>query len=101
MEMAKKPTDTIALQVRMPEGLRAQLANEAEKAQRSLNSEILWRLGQTLSQEWQGFIAKQEAAEAREQALYERLKQNPKFQETVQRIIKEMIEKPESWKKGR
>jgi hypothetical protein len=99
--MARKPTDTIALQVRMPEAIRRHLASEAEKAQRSLNSEILWRLNQTLSQEWREFIAGQEEAEKRELALYERLKLNPKFQETVQRIIKEMLDKPESFKKGR
>jgi len=43
-----KPNDPIALQVRMTEGLRRKLAGAAQKNGRSLNAEILWRLGQTL-----------------------------------------------------
>ena len=46
-----KPNDPIALQVRMTEGLRRKLAGAAEKNGRSLNAEILWRLGQTLEKE--------------------------------------------------
>jgi Arc-like DNA binding domain len=46
-----KPNDAIALQVRMTEGLRRKLASAAEKNGRSLNAEILWRLGQTLEKE--------------------------------------------------
>ena len=46
-----KPNDPIALQVRMTEGLRRKLASAAEKNGRSLNAEILWRLGQTLEKE--------------------------------------------------
>lgn len=41
----------IALQVRMTEGLRRKLASAAEKNGRSLNAEILWRLGQTFEKE--------------------------------------------------
>ena len=43
--------DPIALQVRMTEGLRRKLAGAAEKNGRSLNAEILWRLGQTFEKE--------------------------------------------------
>jgi Arc-like DNA binding domain len=39
------------LRLRLPETLRKKLAQEAEKSQRSLNSEILWRLGQSLGAE--------------------------------------------------
>jgi hypothetical protein len=46
-----KPNDPIALQVRMTEGLRRKLAGAAQKNGRSLNAEILWRLGQTLEKE--------------------------------------------------
>ena len=46
-----KPNDPIALQVRMTEGLRRKLAGAAEKNGRSLNAEILWRLGQTFEKE--------------------------------------------------
>jgi len=43
----RKLTDIVPLQVRIPEGLRRKLAKEAEENGRSLNSEIVWRLGQS------------------------------------------------------
>jgi hypothetical protein len=49
--MNRKSDDPIALQVRMTEGLRAKLAKAAEQNGRSLNAEILWRLGQTFPEE--------------------------------------------------
>jgi Arc-like DNA binding domain len=51
MPMARKATDTVNLRVRMPEGIRKRLAVEAEGSRRSLNSEIVWRLGQSLGEE--------------------------------------------------
>ncbi len=42
--MARKPTDIVPLQVRLPERLRKFLAAEAEKNGRSLNAEIVHRL---------------------------------------------------------
>lgn len=57
MPAARKPNDPIALQVRMTEGLRRKLANAAEKNGRSLNSEILWRLGRTLDEQSQRLIS--------------------------------------------
>jgi hypothetical protein len=50
MPTARKPSDIIALQVRLAESLRRKLATAAEKSGRSLNSEILWRLGQTFDE---------------------------------------------------
>jgi hypothetical protein len=44
----KKPSDPIALQVRMNEGLRRRLAKAAEENGRSLNAEILMLLAQAL-----------------------------------------------------
>ena len=49
--MSRKADDPIALQVRMTEGLRHKLAKAAERNGRSLNAEIVWRLGQTFPQE--------------------------------------------------
>jgi hypothetical protein len=49
--MSRKSDDPIALQVRMTEGLRAKLAKAAEQNGRSLNAEILWRLGQTFPED--------------------------------------------------
>jgi len=83
MPRARKPSDTIALQVRMPEKLRRHLASEAEKAKRSLNSEILWRLGQTFGEEWQRFIKGVEDKEREFQEFNEQLQQDPEFQKFI------------------
>jgi len=66
--------DPIALQVRMTEGLRRKLAGAAEKNGRSLNAEILWRLGQTLEKE-------------------ERKKQDDEILETLSPEVRASIEK--------
>ncbi len=52
--MAKKPPppdEPINLRLRMPEALHAKLVAEAEANERSLNSEIVYRLGQSLGTE--------------------------------------------------
>jgi Arc-like DNA binding dprotein len=46
--MARKPTDTVKLQLRFHEALRRRLAREAKKNNRSLNAEIVHRLEQSL-----------------------------------------------------
>lgn len=61
--MARKPSDVVPLQVRMPEGLRKRLVALAEGSQRSLNSEIVWRLGQSLGPEGAEFIKDHVTAE--------------------------------------
>jgi Arc-like DNA binding domain len=88
--MARKPSETVNLRVRLPESLRRTLANEAEKANRSLNAEILWRLGQTLSEDWQRFIVGLEVREREEEELRERIMQNPEMQETLKRLIADL-----------
>jgi translation initiation factor 2 alpha subunit (eIF-2alpha) len=85
--MARKGTDTVNLRLRMPEALRKTLASEAEKANRSLNSEILWRLGQTFGEQWQRFIAGMEEQERTEQERLDRMMQDPKLQKALREII--------------
>jgi hypothetical protein len=51
------------LRLRLPETLRRKLATEAEKSQRSLNSEILWRLGQSLGAEGSALVEEHETLE--------------------------------------
>ena len=50
-------------QSNLPDGLRKLLASQAEKSKRSLNSEIVWRLGQTLGPEGAWFIEQYETTE--------------------------------------
>jgi hypothetical protein len=92
--MARKPTTIVSLRLRLPEALRATLASEAEKAARSLNSEILWRLGQTLSEEWRRFIAGQEDAERRDQETLDRIMSNPKSRAILNKLIADARAKP-------
>jgi translation initiation factor 2 alpha subunit (eIF-2alpha) len=87
MARKRKPDDPIALQVRMVEGLRAKLANAAETNGRSLNSEILWRLGQTFDEEWGRLTTQMEEREKRNQDLLERMRNDPELQKSLAEII--------------
>jgi hypothetical protein len=87
--MARKATDTANLRLRLSEALRKTLASEAEKNNRSLNSEILWRLGQTLSAEWQEFIAQSEQLLRDRDMRMEELFNDPKVREGVAKIVAE------------
>jgi|SRR5215469_11471176 len=97
--MARKPTDAVNLRLRLPDALRAQLAAEAEKNARSLNGEILFRLGQTMSDQWQEFIAGQVQREADEREWAEQITQSPQFQEMLAKFIREQNpQKRKNWK---
>jgi hypothetical protein len=91
MARKRKPDDPIALQVRMVEGLRAKLADAAEKNGRSLNSEILWRLGQTFDEEWGRLTAQMEDREKRDQDLLEQFRQDPEKQKALAELIAPLI----------
>jgi hypothetical protein len=83
MARKKRADEMVPLTLRLPEGLRAQIAAEADKAERSLNAEILWRLGQTLGEEWRRFIAGVEEKEKRSEEIVERIGQSPLFKEFI------------------
>ena len=93
--MARKPTDTVNLRLRLPEGLRKELAARADKANRSLNGEILWRLGQTFGEQWQRFIAGMEEVERTEQEILERMKQDPEFNKALAEMVARLPKKNE------
>jgi hypothetical protein len=88
--MAKQPTDMVNLRLRLPEGLRERLADEAEEANRSLNSEILWRLSHTFGGKWEQFVAEAEEEEKRRQEILEEMRLNPKMQEALTRVIADL-----------
>ena len=85
--MARKPSETINLRVRMPETLRTTIAVEAAKAGRSLNSEILYRLGLTLDEQWQRFVAGIEKEEKSVAELCERVINSPEMAQIVNKLI--------------
>jgi hypothetical protein len=95
------------LRLRWPKPLRDQIAAEAEKAGRSINSEILHRLGLTLDQRWQEMIAELEKAEAererrdqKSREKFDQLMQDPEYREKMARILAKMEPKPKFKKKG-
>ena len=62
--MAKrKPTDIVNIKVRCIEALRARLEQEAKKNQRSLNGEIVYRLGASFGAEGVALAGQFEEAE--------------------------------------
>jgi hypothetical protein len=91
----RKPDDTVNLRLRLPEALRQKLETEANAAERSLNSEILWRLGRTFSEEWRDFIAWVEEKEKEAEELRAQVAQSPEFQKIVRDIIAERRERRE------
>jgi hypothetical protein len=85
--MARRLTDIVAMQVRLPEGLRRQLASAAEANARSLNSEILWRLGQSFGPQEQRLVAGTEREEKAVAELRERVINSPEMAEIVNKLI--------------
>jgi hypothetical protein len=99
MTMARDATDMVNLRLRLPEELRHKLANEAEKANRSLNSEVLFRLTRSLGPEWGDLVSRAEERERQEQELIERMREDPKVQASLAKVIAELREKVGSRKK--
>jgi hypothetical protein len=83
----RKDTDVVNLRLRLPEALRKQLDLAAEKSNRSLNSEILWRLGQTFGKEWMEFVGEMEQQERDDQERLERFMNNPEARARLSKII--------------
>jgi hypothetical protein len=61
--MAKHPDEIANLKLRFPEVMRARLAEEAKRNQRSLNGEIVYRLGTTFGAEGVALVDQYEAME--------------------------------------
>ncbi len=93
MPRKRNPTDLVALQVRMTEVMRKHLAADAEHNKRSLNSEILWRLGQTMDNRWLEYVAVLERQEASDKELIERMRANPETRALLSELIGKMRKK--------
>jgi hypothetical protein len=63
MAPKRKPTDIVNLKVRFTEALRKRIEEEAKKNQRSLNGEIVYRLGVTFGAEGAALVGQYEEAE--------------------------------------
>jgi len=86
--MAKSLTDIVNVRLRLPEALRQRLAAAAEEADRSLNSEILWRLGHTFAGEkWDEFVAEAEEQEKHRQEMLEEMRLRPEMQAALTRVF--------------
>ena len=91
MAKKKRADEVISFKLRMPEALRQKIEAEAEKAERSMNSEILYRLGQTFGEEWQQFINGVEEREKSEEEWRQRMLQDPKVQKGIWEVIRKAI----------
>jgi hypothetical protein len=94
----RKDTDVVNLRLRLPEALRKQLDGAAEKSNRSLNSEILWRLGQTFGKEWMEFVGEMEQQERDDKETIDRLMNNPEARAGMRKIIADFIAKHPEYK---
>jgi Arc-like DNA binding domain len=74
----RKPTDIVNLKVRFTEAMRARIEQEAKKNNRSLNGEIVYRLGVTFGPEGVALAGQFEEHE-REMAR--------KLREVVERLV--------------
>jgi hypothetical protein len=97
--MAKQPDEMVNLRLRLPEGLRQRLADEAEEASRSLNSEILWRLSHTFGEKWEQFVAEAEVGEKERQEILEQMRLHPKMQQSLRKVIADFRAREESRKR--
>lgn len=93
MPRTRKPSDVVALQVRLPEAMRKQIAADAERNKRSLNSEILWRLGQTMDNRWVEYVAVLERQEASDKEFIERMRANPETRALLSELVAKMRKK--------
>jgi hypothetical protein len=97
MARKRNPDDLVSLKVRFTEAMRARIEQEAKKNQRSLNGEIVYRLGTTFGAEGVGLVAQFDEAEQEikrhlhgivERLIAERLTESPEAvrkQEPVRR----------------
>jgi hypothetical protein len=69
--------DHTQFKVRLVEPLRSKLTGAAGAADRTINSEILWRLEQSLEPEWPDYIAKIAERQQHERTVLEHLRQDP------------------------
>jgi hypothetical protein len=81
--------DLVQFKLRLPDHLRLKLTEVAQAADRSVNSEILWRLELSLAPEWLDFVAKVEERERRERTVLERLRQDPSMMKRLEQMMTE------------
>jgi hypothetical protein len=67
-----------------------QLCDAAEAAQRSMNTEIIRRLGETLDPRWAKYIATIEAQERRDREYLEEASKDPAMMEVVRQAVESM-----------
>src|SRR4030095_10802319 len=92
--MARKPTDTVKLQLRFHEALRRRLAQEAKKHDRSLNAEIVHRLEQSLDVPEQAAALASEVRSAAKSAFRELFESSvPPGFKSLREILSEFAER--------
>jgi hypothetical protein len=98
--MPRPKTDFNNFRLRVPPDTYQQIADAAETAGRSMNAEILYRLGRTFDPRWADYIAKIDAEERRYQEF---LKSDlpPALKEQIADQIDEYMQTKAAKAKGR
>jgi hypothetical protein len=101
--MSKNPNAIVSVRVRMTQALREQLTAEGEAAGRSFNAEVLYRLGETLGEQWKEYVAELELRERAEREWMEKQRNDPKVQEWLRGAVQAMKDglTVEEWKARR
>lgn len=84
--MPRKPTDIRQLKLRLPEAMRRKLERASDKSGRSLNNEVLWRLGQSFATEGDDTVLKL----AQDQSDFD-----ANTKKKIEEIVKQLINKRE------
>jgi hypothetical protein len=93
MPRPRKPHDIVALQLRLPVAMRDQIAAEAERNKRSLNSEILFRLSETMDNRWTDYVAALERQAQSDAEFIERMRANPESRALLEHLITKIVPK--------
>jgi hypothetical protein len=96
MARTRNPMDVVALQVRLPEAMRAQIAAAAEHNKRSLNGEILFRLSETMDNRWTEYVAALERQTRADAAFMERLRQDPEKRAILDQLVTKLTGNPKN-----
>lgn len=71
--------------IRLPEGMRDQIARAAEEAGRSMNAEIVYRLAKSLQEEGIGEIAAQIGS------LHQKVEENPDYYRRLGKLLMDTL----------
>jgi hypothetical protein len=85
--MARPKTEHKSFKLRLPPAMYDQLDKAAAEADRSINSEMLYRLGRTLDPRWAEYIAALDERDRLRREIVEQALSNPRTQEWFDTVV--------------